>query len=99
MPLQIAPYVTLEEVEDQLQKLKDVFGVSCEDLEKNPALCDENEDAALELSFLLEQKKALELIQQEAARNAVRNIYAGNRAHLKNLHNATSEDVPLQLAA
>jgi hypothetical protein len=99
MSLQIAPYVTLEEVELQLQQLKDVYGVSCEELEQNPALCEENEEAALELSFLLEQKKALVRVQQDAARNTVRNVYAGNRSRLRNLSNATSEDVPLQLAA
>jgi hypothetical protein len=100
MSLQIAPYVTLEEVELQLQQLKDVYGVSREDLEANSALCEENEDAALELSFLLEQKKALaRVVQEDAARNTVRNVYAGNRSRPRNLSNATSDDVPWQLAA
>jgi hypothetical protein len=69
-------------------------------LEKNPALCEENEDAALELSFLLEQKKALaQVVQEDAARNTVRNIYAGNRSRRIILSNDASEDVPLRLAA
>jgi len=100
MSLQIAPYVTLEEVELQLRQLKDVYGLSCEDLEANPALCEENEDAALELSFLLEQKKALvQVVQEDAARSTVRNVYAGGHSRRRNLSNDASEDVPLQLAA
>ena len=100
MSLQIAPYVTLEEVELQLRQLKDVYGLSCEDLEANPALCEENEDAALELSFILEQKKALvQVVQEDAARSTVRNVYAGGHSRRRNLSNDASEDVPLQLAA
>ncbi|MGB8260833.1 MAG: hypothetical protein WCE75_10805 [Terracidiphilus sp.] len=100
MSLQIASYVTLEEVDLQLQQLKDVYGVSREELEANPTLCEENEDAVLELSFLLEQKKALlQIVQEDAGRNPKRNVWASGRSRHRSLCNDASEDVLLDLAA
>jgi hypothetical protein len=99
MPLEIAPFVTLEEVEAQLQQMKDVYGVSCEELERNPELCNEYEDAGVEWAFLIEQRNALRQLEQNNVRCVVKGRYAPSASRSRCLSGAKSVDIPLQLAA
>lgn len=59
MALEIAPLVTLEDVERKLAQFQRVYGISIADWESDSELQSEYEDAADELRFLNSQKEAL----------------------------------------